>query len=788
MEFRSVSARHGSTAGLRAAGGYPSLEPLEPRLLLDAVYPSVNDQYMIELINRGRADPQAEVVRYSDPKYWDEGVTPDLNEGLPAGTITSDPKQPLAFNLNIIDATTKHSDWMLATDTFSHYEGIDPAEPPNLPNPYYDAGYRMETAGYAFTGTWGWGENIAWQGTTGTLPVLEFVNDIAGNLFGDKGIPERGHRTTLMEGSFREIGIGVQTGEFTDYNDPDHPNDPVTYNTVMVTEDFALSGADLFVTGVAYEDLDLNRFYTIGEAEQGVSVEAVRQSDSATFTTTTWGSGGYSLAVPPDTYTVTLSWPGAGNAVFDNVVITDSNVKLDAILLPAVDAPVLAAASDTGVAGDNITNLDNGGSTRRLTFDVGGTAVGATVTLYAGGVPIGSATAVGATTAVTTDGLAGHDLADGAHVITAKQAYPGGLASPGSGPLAITVDTVAPTIDTWHSAAMHGATELLLEISDASFSEPRDAGIKMLVLDFSESLDLGQAVAVFAGTGQGGPVNISGITATVSARGADQGQIAFFNVALPDLARYIVRLDQVEDIAGNPLAGNQQTMTALAGDVDGDRDTDVYDVLAAWSTRGKAAGAGPGETRSDFNGDGIVTTADMLLAWGRRGRDASGFADPTLPPAPTGPQAASQDTRVEIDANLASPGGQSPGDATAKPLNAQGLAAAPVISGATDAGVPEAPAVVLAGPTAPVTSTGRAALVAPTAPALTGESLGITLGTRGQDYANPAGSWDIPIAAGPSAAVSPSPPPQPGARPEASVDIDLAEALSRRLDPLRAED
>ena len=64
------------------------IEAIEKRVLLAAVIPTDYEQYMIELINRARANPGAEAARI--------GV--DLNEGIPAGTITTDPKQPLAIS------------------------------------------------------------------------------------------------------------------------------------------------------------------------------------------------------------------------------------------------------------------------------------------------------------------------------------------------------------------------------------------------------------------------------------------------------------------------------------------------------------------------------------------------------------------------------------------------------------------------------------------------------------------------------------------------------------------
>src|SRR5438132_4135057 len=83
---------------------------LEPRRLLAAVYPTNCEQYLVELINRGRANPAAEASRY--------GI--DLNEGLAPGTISTTAKQPLAINPFLTDGARQHSQWMIDTDTFAH--------------------------------------------------------------------------------------------------------------------------------------------------------------------------------------------------------------------------------------------------------------------------------------------------------------------------------------------------------------------------------------------------------------------------------------------------------------------------------------------------------------------------------------------------------------------------------------------------------------------------------------------------------------------------------------------
>ena len=49
---------------------------------------TAREQLILEMINRARMDPEGEAARY--------GIS--LNQGLTAGTISSAPKQVLAFN------------------------------------------------------------------------------------------------------------------------------------------------------------------------------------------------------------------------------------------------------------------------------------------------------------------------------------------------------------------------------------------------------------------------------------------------------------------------------------------------------------------------------------------------------------------------------------------------------------------------------------------------------------------------------------------------------------------
>ena len=63
-----------------------------------------------------------------------------------------------------------------------------------------------------------------------------------------------------------EIGIGQISGTFT--------KSGYDYNSLMITQNFATSGSNYFITGVAFNDTDHNAFYSVGEGRNLVSVSA----------------------------------------------------------------------------------------------------------------------------------------------------------------------------------------------------------------------------------------------------------------------------------------------------------------------------------------------------------------------------------------------------------------------------------------------------------------------------------------------------------------------------------
>jgi len=247
---------------------------------------------MLEMVNRARLNPQSEANRH--------GIS--LNDGLAAGTISSNPKQPLAFDSLLIDSSRSHSQWMLDTDTFSH-TGVDGTS----------SNQRMRDAGYQFTGSWTSGENIGYKGTTGTVNVANFTEDVHGNLFKSPG-----HRKNILNSNFREIGIATTTGEFDGFN------------SLMATQNFAKSGNEIFLTGVAYDDLVIDDdFYTVEEGLADIDVTAINTATGTSYTTATMDAGGYQLALPSGTYDVSFSDNNQNLGTSSQVTINSENIKLD---------------------------------------------------------------------------------------------------------------------------------------------------------------------------------------------------------------------------------------------------------------------------------------------------------------------------------------------------------------------------------------------------------------------------------------------------------------------------
>lgn len=262
---------------------------------------TAQEQLILEMINRARLDPAGEAAR----------LRIGLNEGLAPGTITAASKQPLASNDALIAAARGHSQHMLNVDKFAH-EGIGDGTP----------GTRMTAAGYVFTGAWTRAENIAFNATTGAINATAFAIKNENDLFIDKGVAGRGHRLNILDEDFREAGIGQLTGVYT--------LNGTSYNAAMLTQNFAKTGTDVFITGVAITDANHNNFYDIGEARGGITV-TVSAAGVPAGNDVTEAAGGYGVALAPSAGPVDVAFSGGSltNTVKVTLASVTQNVKVD---------------------------------------------------------------------------------------------------------------------------------------------------------------------------------------------------------------------------------------------------------------------------------------------------------------------------------------------------------------------------------------------------------------------------------------------------------------------------
>ena len=235
---------------------------------------------------------------------------------------------PLAWNANLGDSAQFHSAAMIAADDQQHEL---PGEPGLVE--------RITAAGY--TNWSNLGENIYAYSESAIYGHAGFMVDWG---YGPDGMQDpAGHRISIMNASFREIGVDV-TAE---------TNPASSVGPQVVTQDLGARFNAYFVLGVAYSDSDGDRFYSLGEGRGNLAVTVGGAS------TTSAASGGYSLQVGTGPISVTLNGGGLPGALTVSTTVAAENIKLDVVdgntLLSSgsivVTSGTIAAVRGLGVRG-----------------------------------------------------------------------------------------------------------------------------------------------------------------------------------------------------------------------------------------------------------------------------------------------------------------------------------------------------------------------------------------------------------------------------------------------------
>lgn len=316
--------------------------------------PTAEEQYLLELTNEARLNPVASLKRYIYSYSPIRSLDPDINEALTFYNVTGLELEDqihampsvgaLAWSDALASSAESHSAAMIAADAQEHQvsgEGTLAARAT-------DAGYT----GYAILG-----ENIYAYSKSVLYAQAGFFVDWGA---GPDGMQDpAGHRANIMSGRFTEIGIDVTT----------EANKSTAVGPYVVTEDFGSRGK-LFVTGVAYRDMDRDNFYSLGEGVAGLKVAI--GSTSATSAS----AGGYSLAVTTfGSQVITLSGGGLAGTVTVNASITDANLKLDVVnggtLLTSGSIAVSGFSGIIKTLGVNSVTISGGAGNQEIRSSVG---------------------------------------------------------------------------------------------------------------------------------------------------------------------------------------------------------------------------------------------------------------------------------------------------------------------------------------------------------------------------------------------------------------------------------
>ncbi|WP_165071639.1 CAP domain-containing protein [Paludisphaera rhizosphaerae] len=296
-------------------------ENLEDRQLLSSAAPSNDQQLALQLINMARTTPKLAAQWLSKNIGSDVSNTlkhfnVDVNSVL--NTISSsNPLPPVAWNADLADAAQAHSDDMAANQYQSH-TGSDGSS----------ADDRIANSGYNATST---GENA--------FAYADSVDNAMQAFLYDWGVSDAGHRRNLLQpgvsadNSFTDVGVGVAKSSSG------------KVGPVLITQDFGRSAsATPQLLGVVYSDDDSDGFYSAGEGQGSVEIDATNLATGATSSTKTWDSGGYQMPLSAGKYQVTAS---ENNVVIKqvNVTISNQNVEQDFVTSNSWDGRSLSAAT-----------------------------------------------------------------------------------------------------------------------------------------------------------------------------------------------------------------------------------------------------------------------------------------------------------------------------------------------------------------------------------------------------------------------------------------------------------
>jgi hypothetical protein len=279
--------------------------------------PTAKEQELLELMNRMRLHPEAELQILLDKPDGDVQYGLDYYQvnlvTLKKQWATLVPVAPLAWSSQLQDAATAHNLVMIKQKQQAH---ILPGEG--------TWSQRIGKAGYQATFS---GENLYAAAFSTIFAHTGLAIDWGQGKNSTDGIQNGAyHRANMMSNQIREVGISAIE---------DNHSEPL--GPLVITEDFgtrnALSGK-AWLLGVAFDDIDRDGWYDAGEGLSDVNIRITGIDNSFTDTIAVGAAGGYQELLDPGKYQVDFSRNGqiiSSQTATIDANISD-NVKLDLVL------------------------------------------------------------------------------------------------------------------------------------------------------------------------------------------------------------------------------------------------------------------------------------------------------------------------------------------------------------------------------------------------------------------------------------------------------------------------
>ena len=346
----------------------------------DNLHPDGNEQQLMWLMNRARANPSHE-------GYWlaNTGV-PDVESALDYWKVNLtilqnefngyDAKPPAAFDVRLYNAAKAHSDDLISRDAQDHdgqFTLIDGSG-------FHYTAARGNVFSYTDNALYGHAAfNIDWGIDNG---------DGSGMQDG------RGHRLAIMsiDRDYTNVGLAVVAE-----SDPGTEVGPLvtTGNFCSANTSYA-DHYNRFLVGTVWQDANNNDQYDPGEGMAGITV----MPNSGTYYAVTANSGGYAFPITIGAYDITFSGSGIFTPVTRSIVVNSSDsILLDLEYAPGSTAPVAvteAASNVSNTGADLEGTVYTQGSTTQYYFQYG------TSTNYGNTTAIETVSADSSVTAVLT--------------------------------------------------------------------------------------------------------------------------------------------------------------------------------------------------------------------------------------------------------------------------------------------------------------------------------------------------------------------------------------------------